>query len=153
MKSSIKGIEVPPYMIKRAPTKYKYDVVIIGGGPNGLAVAAYLSKAGARVIVLERDFETGGGLATEDLTLPGFIHNSHAIYHLMVDYAPPYQDFKLEQDYNVRYVYPDLQFVMPLSDGRCLCLYKDIERTYQSLAKFSKRDADTWREISQKSRE
>lgn len=133
--------------------RYKYDIVVIGGGTNGLALAAYLSKAGARVIVLEKSFETGGGLATEDLTLPGFIHNSHAVYHLMVDYAPPYQDFKLEQDYNVRYAYPDLQFAMPVSDGRCLCLYKDVDRTCQSLAKFSKRDADTWREISQKCQE
>ena len=133
--------------------RYKYDVIIIGGGPNGLAVAAYLSKAGAKVIVLEKSFETGGGLATEDLTIPGFIHNSHAVYHLMVDYAPPYQDLKLEQDYDVRYVYPELQFAMPLSDGKCLCLYKDVERTCQSLAGFSRRDADTWREISQKSRE
>lgn len=133
--------------------RYKYDIVIIGGGPNGLAVAAYLSKAGAKVIVLERSLETGGGLATEDLTLPGFIHNSHSIYQLMVDYAPPYYDLKLEQDYNVRHVYPDLQFAMPLSDGRCICLYKDVDRTCQSLAKFSKRDADTWREFSLKLRE
>ncbi len=133
--------------------RYKYDVIVIGSGPNGLAVSAYLSKAGAKVIVLEKSFETGGGLATEDLTIPGFIHNSHAVYHLMTDYAPPYQDFKLEQDYDVRYVYPELQFAMPLSDGKCLCLYKDVERTCQSLAGFSRRDADTWREISQKSRE
>ena len=108
--------------------RYKYDVIVIGGGPNGLALAAYLSKAGAKVVVLERSFELGGGLATEDLTLADFMHNSHSVYHLMVDYAPPYHDFKLEQDYNVRYIYPDLQFAMPLSDGKCLCLYKDVGR-------------------------
>lgn len=133
--------------------RYKYDIVVIGGGSNGLALAAYLSRAGAKVIVLEKTYETGGGLATEDLTIPGFIHNSHAVYHLMVEYAPPYQDLKLEQDYNVRFVRPELQFAMPLSDGRCLCLYRDVEKTCQSLARFSPRDADTWREISQKSRE
>ncbi|MFC1861441.1 phytoene desaturase family protein [Chloroflexota bacterium] len=133
--------------------RYKYDIVVIGGGPNGLAAAAYLSKAGAKVMVLERNFELGGGLATEDLTLADFMHNSHSIYHLMVDYAPPYRDFKLEQDYSVRYVYPDLQFAMPLSDGRCLCIYKDVEKTCQSLAQFSKIDANTWQEISRKSQE
>lgn len=133
--------------------RYKYDVVVIGAGPNGLALASYLSRAGAKVIVLERNFETGGGLATEDLTIPGLIHNSHAVYHLMVDYAPPLQDFTLEKDYNIRYVYPDLQFAMPLSDGRCICLYRDVEKTCQSLAKFSKKDADRWRDISRKSRE
>lgn len=127
--------------------EYTYDIVVIGSGPNGLALAAYLSKAGAKVIVLEKSFETGGGLATEDITIPGFIHNTHAVYHLMVDYAPPYQDFKLEQNYNLRYIYPDLQFAMPLSDGKCLCIYRDVDRTCKSLAKFSRRDAATWKDI------
>ena len=69
-------------------TKYKYDFIIIGGGPNGLCVAAYLSKAGQKVVVLERYFEVGGGLATEEVTLGGYYHNTHCIYHMMVDYAP-----------------------------------------------------------------
>ncbi|MBW1998566.1 MAG: NAD(P)/FAD-dependent oxidoreductase [Deltaproteobacteria bacterium] len=129
---------------------YKYDVVVIGGGPNGLVLAAYLSKAGAKVIVLEKSYETGGGLATEDLTIPGFIHNSHAVYHMMVDYAPPYEDFELEKRRDVRYIYPDLQFAMPLSDGRCVCIYKDIDRTCRSLEQFSRRDAEAWREVSEK---
>jgi len=133
--------------------RYKYDIVVIGGGPNGLALAAYLTRAGAKVIVLERSFETGGGLATEDLTIPGFVHNSHAIYHMMVDYAPVYQDFKLEQERNIRYIYPELQFAMPLSDGRCICLYQDVDKTCKSLEKFSRRDADAWRDISRKSRQ
>ena len=129
---------------------YKYDVVIIGGGPNGLALAAYLSKAGVKVIVLEKTYETGGGLATEDLTIPGFIHNSHAIYHMMVDYAPLYRDFDLERRRNIQYIYPELQFAMPLSDGRCVCLYQDIDRTCQSMEQFSKKDAAAWRETSLK---
>ena len=133
--------------------RFKYDVVVIGGGPNGLAVAAYLSKAGLKVIVLERTYELGGGLVTEEVTIPGFMHNTHSVYHLMADYAPPYQDFNLERDYNVRYVCPDLQFAMPLTAGRCLCLYKDVERTCKSLAQFSRKDADTWRAVSRKSKE
>ena len=56
-----------------------YDFIVIGGGPNGLCTAAYLSKAGQRVLVLERHLEVGGGLATEEVTLGGFIHNTHAI--------------------------------------------------------------------------
>ena len=67
----------------------KYDFIIIGGGPNGLCVAAYLSKAGQKVLVLERHLEVGGGLATEEVTLGGYYHNTHCVYHMMVDYAPP----------------------------------------------------------------
>jgi phytoene dehydrogenase-like protein len=66
----------------------KYDVIVIGAGPNGLEIGAYLSKAGQKVLLLEKRFEAGGGLATEQVTLPDFFHNTHAVYHMMVDYAP-----------------------------------------------------------------
>jgi phytoene dehydrogenase-like protein len=75
----------------------QYDVIIIGSGPNGLAIGAYLSRAGQRVLLLEKRFEAGGGLATEQVTLPEYYHNTHAIYKMMVDYAPVYQDFALEE--------------------------------------------------------
>ena len=74
-----------------------YDVIIIGSGPNGMLAGAYLSKAGMKVLVLDRRLECGGGLATEEVTLPGFLHNTHAIYHMMVEYAPVYKDLKLEE--------------------------------------------------------
>ena len=129
----------------------KYDFIIIGGGPNGLCVAAYLSKAGQKVLVLERYFEVGGGLATEEVTLGGFYHNTHAIYHMMVDYAPPYDDLELEK-YRCNYVFPDLQVAMPFTDGRCLCLYRDVERSCDSIAKFSAKDAESYREAFHKFR-
>ncbi len=125
----------------------KFDVIVIGAGPNGMELAAYLSKAGLKVIVLERRLEMGGGLATEAVTLPDYLHNTHAVYMMMVDYAPVYTDFKLEEQYAVSHIYPSLQFALPLSDGKCLCLYSDPERTCDSIAKFSKRDADSYREF------
>ena len=127
----------------------KYDFIIIGGGPNGLCVAAYLSKAGQKVLVLERHFEVGGGLATEEVTMGGFLHNTHAIYHMMVDYAPPYNDLELEK-YRCKYVYPELQVAMPFSDGKCLCLYSDVDRSCDSIARFSSKDADSYREVHHK---
>ena len=125
----------------------KYDIIIIGAGPNGLEAGAYLSKAGKKVLVLERRYECGGGLWTEESTLPGFLHSTHAVYMMMVDFAPVYSDFRLEEDYKVRHIYPELQFAMPLSDGRCVCIYKDIDRTCKSFAQFSQKDADAYREF------
>lgn len=122
----------------------KYDVIIIGAGPNGLAAGAYLSKAGLKVLLLERLLESGGGLACEECTLPRFIHNTHAIYHLMVEYAPPYKDFNLEQE-GVKFVYPDLQFALPLSNGKSVRIYKDVEKTCANFAQFSKKDAESYR--------
>ena len=130
----------------------KYDVIIIGGGPNGLEIGAYLSKAGQKVLLLEKRFEVGGGLATEEVTLPDFFHNTHAIYHMMVDYAPVYQDFQFEE-YGVRHIHPELQWAMPLKDGKCLCIYTDVEKTCASMAKFSKKDADSYRQMHREFRE
>ena len=127
-----------------------YDVIIIGGGPNGLTAACYLRKAGQKVLLLEKRYELGGGLATEEITLPDFFHNTHAIYHLMVDYAPVVKDFELETRYGLEWVRPELQFAMPLSDGNSLCIYTDVEKTCQSIAKFSQKDANSYREMSQR---
>lgn len=125
----------------------RFDIIIIGAGPNGLELGAYLSKAGLKVLLLERNLEIGGGLAAEAITLPGYIHNTHAIYMMMVDYAPLYADLKLEEELKLKHLYPPLQFAMPLSDGRSVCLYSDPERTCQSIAKFSQHDADSYREL------
>ena len=128
-------------------TERKYDVIIIGAGPNGLQIGAYLVKAGLKVLLLERRHECGGGLATEAVTITDFIHNTHAVYMMMADYAPVYADFKLEEQYDVKHIYPSLQFALPLSDGKSVCLYTDVDKTCDSIAKFSKRDADAYREL------
>src|SRR3990172_3408468 len=121
-----------------------YDVIVIGGGPNGLTAAAYLAKAGLKVLVLEKRYEMGGGLATEEVTTAGFYHNTHAIYMMMTEYAPAYRDLKLEEQYGLKHIYPPLQHAMPFEDGSCLCLYNDLEKTCESIAKFSKKDADSY---------
>jgi phytoene dehydrogenase-like protein len=125
----------------------QYDVIVIGTGPNGLEIGAYLSKAGQKVLLLEKRYEAGGGLATEQITLPDFFHNTHAIFHMMVDYAPVYHDFKLEEQYGVRHIRPELQWALPLPDGKCICVYTDPEKTHASIAKFSKKDADAYRNM------
>jgi len=120
----------------------EYDVIIIGSGPNGLAIGAYLSRAGQRVLLIEKRFEAGGGLVTEQITLPDYYHNTHAIYKMMVDYAPVYKDFALEEKYGVKHIWPEVQVAMPFSDGRSLCIHRDVEKSCQSIAQFSQKDAD-----------
>jgi phytoene dehydrogenase-like protein len=122
----------------------EFDGIIIGAGPNGLALGGYMAKAGLKVLVLERRYEIGGGLATEHLTLPGLLIDSHAIYHMMVEYAPPLKDLELDKIYDLEWIYPDLQVVMPFSDGTYLALYKDPEKSYHSIKQFSTKDADAF---------
>ena len=128
------------------------DVIVIGAGPNGLELGAYLSKAGLKVAVLERRHEMGGGLMTEMVTAPGYLHNTHAVYMMMADYAPVYADLQLQEKYGLEHIYPSLQVAFPLSDGRCICLYSDLERTCESIARISKKDADSYRDFYHRAR-
>lgn len=139
------------YNIKPRIVPQEADVLIIGAGANGLEAGAYLAKAGAKVVVLERRYEMGGGLLTEEIALPGYLHNTHAVYMMMTDYAPLYQDFDVEEQYNVKHIYPPLQFAMPLSDGRAVCIYADVERTCANFARFSQRDAASYRDLARMS--
>jgi phytoene dehydrogenase-like protein len=133
-------------------TEKNVDVIVIGGGPNGLELGAYMAKAGQKVVVLERRHEMGGGLMTEMVTAPYFLHNTHAVYMMMADYAPVYKDLQLEEKFGLEHIYPSLQVAMPLSDGRSICMYSDLERTCASIAKISKRDADGYREFIRKAK-
>jgi len=124
-----------------------YDFIILGAGPNGLQAGAYLSRAGEKILILEQRYECGGGLWTEESTYPGFLHSTHAIYMMMTDFAPVYTDFNMEAEYGVTHIHPEMTFAMPFEDGKCLCLYKDLDRTLKSIARFSEKDAESYRDF------
>ena len=91
------GIEPTEHILDEFPDRSRFDVAIVGGGPNGLIAAAYLARAGLRTIVVERRHEVGGGLATEETLFPGYYTNPHAVYHMMTDYMPLFRDFDLDE--------------------------------------------------------
>lgn len=122
----------------------QYDVVVVGAGHNGLTAGAYLSKAGAKVLVVERRHETGGALVTEEFS--GFRFNLHANYMLMLDVAPPYADLELEADGCV-YIRPEVEAALLKKNGEAITLYADLEKTVESIRKISARDAERYREI------
>jgi len=65
-----------------------YDGIIIGSGQHGLILGSYLAKAGLKILLLERRLMYGGGLTTEEVTLPGFYHNLHSINHFNLTKTP-----------------------------------------------------------------
>lgn len=130
------------------PPDREYDALIIGGGHNGLVLANYLAKAGLDTLLFERRLEIGGGLCTEEISVPGFWHNLHSYFHDTINCMPPYEDLQLE-DFNARYYRPPVQAGMILPDGRSICLYDDADKTYDSIARISQKDADTWRTMQQ----
>ncbi len=119
----------------------QYDVIVIGGGPNGLTASAYLARAGAKVLLLERHHEGGGGLITEEWS--GFRFNTHAKLMLMMDVMPPYRDLDLG-GWGCRYVQPDVAASILTRDGRAMTFYSDIQKTAQSIARFSPDDAERY---------
>ncbi len=128
----------------------KYDVIIVGGGPNGLTAGAYLARAGAKVLLIERRHETGGGLVSEDFS--AFRFNLHAIYMLMMDVMPPYDDLDLYAEGCV-YLQPEVQVSLLTRDGKALTLYRDLDHSVESIRKFSPKDAERFRDVYLESKE
>jgi phytoene dehydrogenase-like protein len=122
------------------------DFIIIGSGHNGLACAGYLARAGARVLVLERNDRVGGSCHTAEATLPGFKHNICSMVHTNIPLSPVYRDLELERN-GVRYVYPDHLRGTIFPDGRCLVMYRDPARMAAEIARYSARDAKTFTQL------
>jgi phytoene dehydrogenase-like protein len=129
-----------PEILQEFPAVSDWDAVVIGAGPNGLMTAAYLAKAGLKVILVERRYEIGGGLVTEEILFPCYYSNAHAIYHLMVDYMPVLRDFNLDP-HSIVWIKPNAQTAMVFADGKSLLLTRMIEDTKDSISKFSFKDA------------
>jgi len=117
---------------------FERDVVIIGGGHNGLACAAYLAKAGLDVLVLEKRGVVGGAAATEE-PWPGY-RVSSASY--VVSLMPPQVVRELDLKrfgYEVSIITPD--YFVPFPDGTSLTLWGDVERDAAAIGRFNERDA------------
>lgn len=104
----------------------RFDVIVVGGGPNGLTCAAYLGRAGARVVVLDKRFEWGGTLFTDDYSTP-FFYNA-CQYALPVGReAPPYVDLELER-LTVKVIEPDVPVAfVPAGGGEPLVVRRGGE--------------------------
>ena len=117
------------------------DVVIVGGGHNGLVAAFYLAKAGFKPLVLERRAQVGGAAITEEFH-PGFRCSTlaHNTGPLRADIV---RDMQLEQ-HGLKLTTPDVSTVSLLPDGRALVLYSDATKTAQEIAQWSQKDAASY---------
>jgi beta-carotene ketolase (CrtO type) len=126
-----------------------YDVVVIGAGHNGLVCAAYLLKAGYRVLLLEKRSIPGGAATTEELMpkeAPHFQFNRCAIDHEFIFLGPVLQELGLAQ-YGLEYLFCDPTVFCPHPNGQYFLAHRSLAQTCAEIARYSPRDAEKYGEF------
>ena len=115
----------------------EYDAIVVGSGPNGLAAAITLARAGCSVLVYEANATIGGGARSAELTLPGFLHDVCSAVHPLAAGSPFFKTLPLER-FGLEWIEPEIPLAHPLDDGSAACLYKDVDLTAEKLGDDSR---------------
>lgn len=114
--------------------EHDLDAVVVGSGPNGLAAAVALARAGASVLVIEGEEEIGGGTRSAELTLPGFRHDVCSAVHPMGILSPFFRQLPLDA-HGLEWLCPPVSVAHPMSDGDAVLLTRSLERTVAGLGR------------------
>ncbi|HLV90046.1 MAG: NAD(P)/FAD-dependent oxidoreductase [Acidimicrobiales bacterium] len=107
------------------PVDASFDVSVVGSGPNGLSAAVEMARNGRKVLLVESADRIGGGTRTEELTLPGYLHDVCSAIH-PTGLASP---FFAEIDLDIEWIHPPIPLVHPLDGGRAVALYRSVDET------------------------
>ena len=108
----------------------EFDTTVVGAGPNGLAAAVEMARSGRKVLVVEGADEIGGGTRTEELTMPGFLHDVCSAIHPAGVASPFFNELGLE----IHWIQSPIPFTHPLDGGRSVALHRSVEETADQLA-------------------
>lgn len=119
------------------------SALVVGAGPNGLAAAIRLAEAGVQTTVLEAQSQPGGAVRTEELTLPGFRHDTFSSVYPASVASPVFGRMPLA-DHGLDWVHPEVAMAHPLDDGRAAGLFRDLAATVASLEALHPGDGRAW---------
>ena len=120
----------------------RYDAVVVGAGPNGLAAAITLAERGLGVLLLEANETLGGAARSAALTRPGFVHDLGSSIHPMGVGSPFFRRLPLDR-YGLEWIHPPLPVAHPLDGGAAALQYRSIDATARTLGT----DADAYRRL------
>ncbi|MDQ3254172.1 MAG: NAD(P)/FAD-dependent oxidoreductase [Acidobacteriota bacterium] len=120
----------------------RYDAIVIGSGPNGLAAAITLAQANRSVLVLEANDTVGGGARSAELTLPGFVHDVCSAVHPLAAGSPFFRTLPLEQ-HGLEWIQPPAPLAHPFDDGTAAVLERSVHATCETLDA----DASAYRQL------
>src|SRR5580692_5406997 len=135
-------------MAQQAAPAEHFDIVVAGAGHNSLVCSAYLAKAGYKVLVLEGRPTIGGGCKTAEVCLPGFKEDLCSSVHSGLQANPLLRNNELNlRNYGLEYIDPDPVMHIPFLDGASITVWRDLDRTCETIARISKKDAETFRKL------
>src|SRR3954471_4315011 len=111
-----------------------YDVVVVGAGPNGLAAAISLSRAGLATLLVEAEDTPGGGARTQELTLPGFLHDVCSTVHPLAVASPFFRSLQLER-YGLAWIDSPAPLAHILGEGHVVLLERSVDETARRLGR------------------
>jgi phytoene dehydrogenase-like protein len=126
-----------------ATARPRYDAVVVGAGPNGLAAAITMAMANRSVLLVEGAEQIGGGARTAEVTLPGFHHDLCSAIHPLAVATPFLNRLPLDK-HGLEWLHPEVLAAHPLDGGRAGLLYQSVERTAAGLGG---RDGRAWRRL------
>jgi phytoene dehydrogenase-like protein len=113
-----------------------YDAIVIGSGPNGLAAAITLARAGRSVCIYEANETIGGGARSTELTLPGFIHDLCSAVHPLTVSSSFFRSLPLNE-HGLEFIHPTVPLAHPLDDGSAVILSRSVQETSENLGSDS----------------